>query len=76
MQDIWVTTAEQLVATAATPGGLTSLAGHLGVSDERMREIVDAARKQLTEDQVRELETPVDASEYGLGANTPKPDEE
>jgi hypothetical protein len=76
LQEIWVTTAEQLVATAATPGGLTSLADHLGVAEDRMMEIVRAAKAKLSPDTIKHLEAPVDVSEYGLGANTPKPDEE
>jgi hypothetical protein len=76
LQEIWVTTAEQLVATAATPGGLTSLADHLGVTEERMTEIVSAAKAKLSPETVKHLEAPVDVSDYGLGAITPKPDEE
>jgi hypothetical protein len=76
LQEIWVTTAEQLVATAATPGGLKSLADHLGVTEERMTEILSVAKAKLSPDTVRQLEAPVDVSEYGLGAITPKPDED
>jgi hypothetical protein len=76
LQGIWVTTAEQLVATAATPGGQRSLADHLGVTEERMSEILSVAKAKLSPDTVKHLESPVDVSEYGLGANTPKPDEE
>jgi hypothetical protein len=76
LQEIWVTTAEQLVATAATPGGLRSLADHLGVTEERMTEILSVAKAKLSPDTVRQLEAPVDVSEYGLGAITPNPDED
>jgi hypothetical protein len=76
LQEIWVTTAEQLVATAATPGGGKSLADHLGVTEERMMEIVNAAKAKLSPDTIKHLEAPVDVSEYGLGAITPKPDDE
>jgi hypothetical protein len=76
LQEIWVTTAEQLVATAATPGGLKSLADHLGATEERMTEIVSAAKTKLSPDTVKHLEAPVDVSEYGLGAITPKPNED
>jgi hypothetical protein len=76
LQEIWVTTAEQLVATAATPGGSRSLADHLGVTEERMTEIIKVAKAKLSPDTVKQLEAPIDVSEYGLGAITPKPDED
>ncbi|HET6510709.1 MAG TPA: hypothetical protein VFH43_00845 [Candidatus Kapabacteria bacterium] len=76
LQEIWVTTAEQLVATAATPGGLKSLADHLGVTEERMTEILEAAKKSLSSDTITQLEKPIDVSEYGLGANKPAPDDD
>lgn len=76
LQEIWVTTAEQLVATAATPGGLRSLADHLGVTEERMREILEAAKQSLPSDTIKQLEDPIDVSDYGLGANTPDPDDD
>ena len=76
LQEIWVTTAEQLVATAATPGGARSLADHLGVTEERMTEIIKVAKAKLSPDTVKQLEAPVDVSEYGLGAITPTPDDD
>jgi hypothetical protein len=76
LQEIWVTTAEQLVATAATPGGSRSLADHLGVTEERMTEIITVAKAKLSPDTVKHLESPIDVSEYGLGAITPTPNDD
>jgi hypothetical protein len=40
----WITTAEQVVGMGTTPQGLSSLAQQLGVSESRMRRLVDQAR--------------------------------
>ena len=63
----WITTAEQVVALSATPGGLQSLAEQLGVSEDEARRLVDTARTALEPGVRAEMETPVDTSEYGLG---------
>jgi hypothetical protein len=75
LSEIWITTVEQVVATSATPGGLTSLAQHLGVSEEETRHLVAVARTYLPPEVIAQLEEPVDVSEYGLGALEPPPPE-
>jgi hypothetical protein len=71
LRDVWITTAEQVVALAATAGGVTSLADHLHTTEDRARELVDRARAALDPQRLRELDTPVDTSEYGLGVLPP-----
>jgi len=41
-----------------------------------MTEIIKVAKAKLSPDTVKQLEAPIDVSEYGLGAITPKPDED
>jgi hypothetical protein len=67
----WITTAEQVVASTATPAGLKAMASHLGVSEERMRDLVASARGELHPDVARSLEQPVDMSQFGFGALKP-----
>ena len=43
----WITTAEQVVAISATPGGLRSLAEQLAASEDEARPLVEAARNAL-----------------------------
>jgi hypothetical protein len=74
LNKIWLTTAEQVVATSATPDGLQALANHLGLPVKDTIPLIEAARSRLSPDLVKELESPVDTSEYGLGAIRP-PDE-
>jgi hypothetical protein len=64
----WIVSADALVAAAATPGGLTSLADALDVSQSDAAHIVAAARAALPDDVAAALEAPVDTSEFGLGA--------
>jgi hypothetical protein len=67
----WITTAEQVVGMAATPGGVQSLAKEIGISEEAMRALVDAARSALAPSVARGLAEPADTSQYGLGALPP-----
>jgi hypothetical protein len=67
----WITTAEQVVGMAATPGGVEALAQEVGVPEETMRALDDLARSALAPSVARGLAKPVDASEYGLGALPP-----
>jgi len=73
--EVWITTAEQVVALAATPGGIASLTRQLRTTEDRARELVERARAALDPQVLRELATRVDAREYGLGAR-PRPDPE
>lgn len=68
LQDLWITTAEQVVALGATRGGTHSLAEHLAVSDEEMQHLIAAARATLAPKVQTAMEKPGDTSEYGLGA--------
>jgi hypothetical protein len=66
----WITTAEQVVAIAATAEGVGTLTTHLGVSEHDMRQLLDSARAALPPALLAELER-VDVSQYGLGALPP-----
>jgi hypothetical protein len=71
----WITSAEQVVAVSATPGGLRSLAEQLGVSEDEAQPLVEAARNTLRPGVRAEMEAPVDTSEYGLGVPRRPPDD-
>ena len=71
----WITSAEQVVAVSATPGGLRSLAEQLGVSADDAQPLVEAARDSLQPGVRAEMEEPVDTSEYGLGVPRRPPDD-
>jgi hypothetical protein len=68
----WITTAEQVVAITATPGGIRSLSEQLHLPEEETRRLVEAARAQLSPATRAEMETAVDTSQYGLGARPPR----
>jgi hypothetical protein len=68
----WITTAEQVVGTAATAGGVPGLARQLGVQEPEMRRLVARARAALPPSVAAQLDQPVDASQYGLGALPPE----
>ncbi len=71
MQDVWITTAQQVVALGATEGGIPALSRQLGISPERARELLDAASAALTPDERSELSRRSDTSNLGLGAFPP-----
>lgn len=75
MKAVWITTAEQIAALAATPRGVTSLAEQLGVADAEASRLAEAARAALPPERRAELDVPVDTSDYGLGARRPRNDE-
>ncbi len=72
LEKSWNTTVEQVVAAAATPNGIHSLAEHVGLTDEQMEDLVAKARNLLSAETLRRLEEPVDTSNYGLGARGPR----
>lgn len=71
MKKSWITTAEQVVAISATSGGIRSLAEQLGVSEDKGRQLVAAARAQLTPDTRAEMEKSTDVEQRGLGVLPP-----
>ena len=78
-KEAWITSAEQVVALAATTGGIRSLSEQLKLSEEKTRELIDSARQVLSPTERAELEAKVDTREYGLGVLPPiddKADEE
>jgi len=74
LQQSWITTAEQVVATSATPDGLRSLAEQLEVSEEEVTRLVSAARTHLDPAVAAQLGQPVDTHTYGLGVLRPPSD--
>src|SRR4051812_15993566 len=67
LKEAWITTAEQVVAIGATPGGIGSLADQLSVPEGEVRSLVAAARAKLPPETRRELEREVDTSDFGMG---------
>lgn len=71
MKKSWITTAEQVVAISATPGGLRSLSEQLGVSERKSNELVTLAKAKLQPATRAEMEQGSEASNRGLGALHP-----
>jgi hypothetical protein len=71
LRDVGITSAEQVVALAATPRGLTSLAEQLRADEDRARELLELARGALAPPARNALERPVDIRDYGLGVRPP-----
>ena len=70
-KEAWITSAEQVVALAATTGGIRSLSEQLKLSEEKTRELIDSARQVLSPTERSKLEAKVDTREYGLGVLPP-----
>ena len=71
MKDVWITTAEQVVALGATEKGLQSLSEQLNVDIEEARQLYSAARDRLSPEVRRELDRPADTRDFGRGARPP-----
>ncbi|MGV9868911.1 hypothetical protein [Rhodococcus koreensis] len=76
MKDVWVTTAQQVVALAATDNGFRSIVEQLQVDPGRARTLVEAARECLPANEQIEMSTPADTSDYGTGALPPRQDDD
>jgi len=67
----WITTAEQVVAIAATDGGMSALARQTDLSPEVVEKFVDRTREALPSSVRDKLSRPADTSQFGTGANRP-----
>ena len=70
----WLTSAQQVVALAATPNGKKSIESLTGLSRAAVDRHLTMTRFHLSEDELRDLDTPVDTRDYGLGAAEPGQD--
>jgi hypothetical protein len=70
-KEAWITSAEQVVALAATTGGIRSLSEQLNLSEEKTRELIKSAREVLSPTERDRLEEKVDTREFGLGVLPP-----
>lgn len=73
LRQAWITTADQLIALAAIADGVASIARATGLEPDRVRDLVAQTRRFLSAHRLGELETPIDTSDYGLGAEEPVP---
>jgi hypothetical protein len=71
MKVVGITTAEQVVAIAATEEGLQSLSEQLQVDIEEARQLCSAARDRLPPEARQELDQPADTTDFGRGALPP-----
>jgi hypothetical protein len=67
----WITTAEQVVAIAATDGGMSALAKQTGLSPEVLEQFVDRTRQALPSSVRDNVSRPADTSQFGTGATRP-----
>jgi hypothetical protein len=74
MKDVWITTAEQVVALGATTNGVRSLSEQLDVDLDEAQRLLAAARAHLSPAAQRELDQPADTSDFGLGVLPPEMD--
>lgn len=72
LRQSWITTADQLIALAATEEGVATIARASGLDPSQVRALLNQTRGLLTPERLGELETPVDTSDYGLGAEAPE----
>ena len=68
----WINSAEQVVAVAATDGGIRSLAQQMNVSEPEAERLVDFARRALAPAKRAEMDQPFLADDRGMGAAPPR----
>jgi hypothetical protein len=67
----WITSPEQVVAIAATEGGVAALANQAGLSIQSAEALVRATKEALPTEVRERFERPADTSQFGLGARSP-----
>jgi hypothetical protein len=67
----WITTAEQVVAIAATDGGIAALAQQTGLDQREVTALVDRTRSSLSPAERERLSKPADTRSFGRGALDP-----
>lgn len=72
LRQSWIITADQVIALAATDDGVATIARTGGLEVAQVRTMLDQTRALLTLGRLGELETPIDTSTYGLGAQAPE----
>jgi hypothetical protein len=70
LKRLWITTAEQLLGLASTPGGSASLSQELGIAPDKTQDLVEQARAALPHDLAASFSKPVD-HHFPLGALPP-----
>jgi hypothetical protein len=71
LEACWITSAEQVVAAAATPGGVMALAEQTGLAQSELPRLLALTRAALAPEVRQELSKPADTSHYGTGALAP-----
>src|ERR1700741_30323 len=72
LQNRWITTADELVSLGTASANLPALAAELGVSENDVIEIIDAAKSLFSPERLARLQRPVDTSRYPLGIERPE----
>lgn len=67
-----ITTAEEFVALTNTAEQANRVADLLGVSLDELKQLIALAKSSLPEAVRKEMEAPIDTSQYGLGALDPR----
>lgn len=73
LAELNITTAEQFVSLANTGDKREKIARFLGLELDELTSLIELAKGSLTEDVIKEMEAPIDTTQYGLGALKPKP---
>ena len=74
LSESWITTAEQLVAIAATPDGARALAEHTRLPEAEFYDLLERTRCLLPAHKRELLSKPADTSSFGRGALKPPDD--
>ena len=71
ISDLGIDTAEELVALAATPGGLQGMAKYLGQNEQTVKKLVEDSKKKLPKE-LRDLLSKPSDLKVSLGARIPR----
>lgn len=67
----WITTAEQILAIAATTDGLVALTRQTGLGSGELVKLVEHTRQMVAPELRERLSKPADTSKFGTGAVDP-----
>jgi len=72
LREVWITTAEQVVAAGSVEGGVATIVEQTGVREEEIQSLLERTKSCLAPESAERMGKPADTSEMFLGALNPK----
>ena len=72
LAELYITTAEEFVSVTNTTDGKDRISSYLKTDETELQQLIGLAENSLPESVRKEMKTPTDTSQFGLGALGPE----